>query len=30
MTDLEKNGFKPIAKKPEFKHGWDLTGSWAR
>ena len=30
MENLEDAGFKSVSKKPAFKHGWDLTGSWVR
>ena len=30
MKNLDNAGFRPVSKKPTFKHGWDLTGSWIR
>ena len=29
MNKIEASGFKPIMK-PQFKHGWDVSGSWVR
>ena len=29
MTDIEASGYKPV-KRPTFKSGWSLTGSWQK